>query len=71
MKLNTYYAVIEMRGGKPVGEPVPPLKAKEQNPKAWKHLVWTVQALEDEDAARIAGQLDMFSGRPKDADVAP
>jgi hypothetical protein len=63
-----YYAMVEMENDHQVGEPMILARAAEHNPKAWKHFVWTVQAMVDKDEQKAAGQLDMSTGRPLNGD---
>jgi hypothetical protein len=63
-----YYLLVEMRDDSTTGDPMTAPEAQKHNRQLFERLYWLMQALIERDEARAAGQMDLFSGRPIDAD---
>jgi hypothetical protein len=64
-----YYAIVKFNDDNSVSEPMSVPAAQVASELLFKRLFWLVKALVEREAAREAGQMDLFSGRPVNADA--
>jgi hypothetical protein len=68
---RVYYKILQTIGKESSGDPMTPFEAQQHNNPAFLRLLWCVTALYEMEQQQAAGQLDLFSDRPVDADVLP
>lgn len=64
-----YFKIVAIADDGEAGAPMTAHEAQEYDALEFAHLLWNMTALHEAKRQQDAGQMDLFSGRPIDADV--